>query len=321
MSAKKTTLPFFARFALLVAVTSSALAQTSEETKAASVLSSHFESVFFAKTVVLSSVGPYKGMDERSIHTLRLPFAELFQGLKLAEPPNSESLVDPSEAIMVGAKNFLPPAGLGPVRSERCYIIVLKPDHVKSLGQYFSRSTIVEREGMQIWKWSARLGEFGEDDPKRSTTLYATQLGGVYALIANNIDDLLTTSKALKTAEDSPSSPTIDRSSAIANEIWAFRKVDREVNRNMDASGLHGVSGNVAAITYFVDFEKADSVIRLLTLDSEHVSTPTIGIIALPDFHYRGDRLWQAEVPFSWEAAHDDSSLRILDRFGFGLYL
>jgi hypothetical protein len=97
----------FAGLALLFAVTNTALGQTSQETKAASVLSNQVESVFFAKTNVLLNVGTYKGMNAHSIRTLNLPFAELLQGLKFAGLANSGSLVSDSDAVMVGARNFL----------------------------------------------------------------------------------------------------------------------------------------------------------------------------------------------------------------------
>jgi len=54
-------------------------ANTAEQKRATSALFDHFETVFFAKSDLLSGSGRYKGLSQQDANSLRAPFAYLLQ--------------------------------------------------------------------------------------------------------------------------------------------------------------------------------------------------------------------------------------------------
>lgn len=97
----------------------------------------------------------------------------------------------------VGSKDFLPPTGLGRMRSTRSYVIVLRKGKLPDFSQYFEKASAMA-PGQPVWTWSADLGEFGDRDP-RSSALYATQIAQSYILVSNSLEELKTVSNLLTT--------------------------------------------------------------------------------------------------------------------------
>jgi hypothetical protein len=112
-------------FAVLLSGSAWAVAN-SNQPQAASALFSEFETVFYAKADLLSSSGGYKGLSEQSANSLRVPFADLLGALDSLGKPISDEMLHDADAVLVGAKDFRPPAGLGAVRSQLCYVLVLR---------------------------------------------------------------------------------------------------------------------------------------------------------------------------------------------------
>jgi len=151
----------------------------------AAALFNEFETVFFAKADVLISSGAYDHAPKSDIEILRFPFMELLEALKALGGNTSQEVVSNSEAILVGAKDFRPPAGLGGVHSQRCYIVILRTPSKFNLRQHFHQAPSASVGGSPVWEWSAKLGEFGEEDP-RASSFFAAQVSAMDALGKNS---------------------------------------------------------------------------------------------------------------------------------------
>src|ERR1700686_1323982 len=86
-------------------------------TATAALVEERFETVFYANADLLLSTGPYKQLSEQSANTLRLPFADLFGGLESLGAHASADLLSKADAVLIGARDFRPPATLGDVQS------------------------------------------------------------------------------------------------------------------------------------------------------------------------------------------------------------
>src|SRR5260370_13438814 len=105
---------------------------------AAPVLIEQFETVFYTDIRLMpgSSVGVPLAKEDRL--SLSSPFVELTDGLDSLGKNVSAKVFHLTDSLLVGAKDFRPPDGLGPIRSQRCYVVVLKSNNTLELGKYFN---------------------------------------------------------------------------------------------------------------------------------------------------------------------------------------
>lgn len=314
-------------------------------TRASSILSGRFETVFYAKAELLSNFDAYGGMEAISANTMRFPFAGLLGALKFSGAHDPDSLLKNIDSVLVGAREFRPPAGLGGFHSKDCYVLVLNSSDAKwrglqskgflkddngeefrriVLSSYFGQTQLESLGGMQVWKWSAQLGEFGEEDARKPSVFYAAHVFGRYLLVANDPDDLIATAQQLSASNKSPEvAPTIpDWQILSAHKIWGYRRLPPAGTAGRSSCGLQDVTGDVKSLSFFVDFEKQESVVRILSSDESGSAAPRISPTGrAPAFKHVSAETWEARVPFSENETSDVPLLVIVSTFGFGLFV
>jgi hypothetical protein len=195
-------------------------ADRNHESRAASALFGEFETVFYANRDLSSGAGAFGRLSERNAEDLRAPFAYFLGAFYWIGKQVPAEILSNSAAVLMGAKDFQPPNGLGPVHSQRCYVVVLGKWSKLDLRKYFNYEPVASAAGAPVWNWGANLGEFGEEDP-RASSLYAAAVANSYLLVSNNLVEL-------QSIADKLTSPKDDRSQTLTR-IRDFRKNCRAI--------------------------------------------------------------------------------------------
>jgi len=296
-------------------------AEAGHELRAASALFGRFETVFYAKGSIVSNSGLH-GPVAKDADELRLPFFELQEALKSLGGDTSREVMTNSEGVFVGAKSFRSPSGLGPVRSERCYIMILKGGEI-DLYKRFPQSPAGSVAGASIWSWSAKLGEFGEDDP-RPSSFYATQIAGSYLLLSNNLEDLQATAKGLIWSENPETILTGIRDWEMVrqHEVWGYRRYRHTGVVDAEAAGMSWVTPGAEALVFFVDFEEKISVMRLSSSGRNEDAAAKMNATAkLPPLKPEGGGVWETRIPLTGDEGSFERLANVMDCFGFGVYV
>jgi hypothetical protein len=106
--------------------------------RAALSLSEQFESVLFSKPQFVSEWDTNNSLPKDPAKNLRYPFAYLWLALDSLPTPAASKLLANTDAILVGAKDFRTPHGIGAVRSTRCYVATLRAE-----VQLICRTTLI----------------------------------------------------------------------------------------------------------------------------------------------------------------------------------
>lgn len=148
-------------------------------------------------------------------------------GLESPEKELPARILSESEAILGGFKDFVPPNGLGSIRSTRCYIIVLRDESKLDLSGYFKTHPTESGKESLVWNWTARLGEFGDAD-SRVSSLYATLVARSYILVSKDRAELLKVSTELASANGDTEILTRLRgwSDFEQHDSWAIENTD-----------------------------------------------------------------------------------------------
>lgn len=311
--------------ALLLAIVSFGVNQTRAEARpelhAASVLFGQFETVFYAKADFLSNSGAYEHVAKNDAYSLRFPFGLLEEGLKFLGPNTSQEILSSSEAVLVGAKDFLAPSGLGPVRSQRCYVVILKRNEF-DLHKYLRQSPAASVAGAPVWNWSAKLGEFGEEDPSRPSSYYAAQIAGSYLLVSNNLEELQAAAKGLSSSDTSETALSGIRDWELVRQhkVWGYRRYRHSGVIDRTAAGMSIVTPSVEALAFFVDFDKQVSLMRLLCADDATVAKIN-ATAKLPPLKSQAKGMWETRIPLTGNEESFDRLFGVMYLFGFGVYL
>jgi hypothetical protein len=105
-----------------------------------SVLVTHFETVFSTETRFLRDSQGFGQISKSDLDMLRTPFDYLLKGLDALGNGASTEILGSGDSILVGAKDFLSPAGLGPVHSTRCYIVTFKAPYTFDFRRFSPHS-------------------------------------------------------------------------------------------------------------------------------------------------------------------------------------
>jgi hypothetical protein len=287
----------------------------------ASVLLNQFETVVYVKGEVLLSTEAYHNV-KSEVRFLRFPFEELLSALNALGGNTSIGLLSESEAVLLGAKDFRAPSGLGIVRSQRCYIVVLKTGSRFDLRKQFHDRASGSVFGAPVLRWSASVGEYGEEDPTRPTSFFAAQILGSYLLVSNTLDQLRVTANGLNSAKE-PAILSQIRDWDLINKrsLWAYRRYLHNANADREASGISLVSPNAQALSFFVDFDEGTSVLRLSSAVDEKTPAAIAEKMKLPQFKHLGDGVWETRISLRGD---EESAYRvgaILELLGFGTYV
>jgi hypothetical protein len=297
------------------------------ELRASSALVGGYETIFYSKSQLLApNAATFMHISEAEASNLRYPFAYLQGALDNLGSSAHSSMFANSVSVLVGAKDFLPPAGLGSVRSQRCYIVVLGRRSTFDLRKYITSAPVASAAGAPVLSWGAKLGEYGEDDPKTST-LYASQLGQSYVLISNDLQGLEKIAERLGSVNEGVQSTSEipDWGALSQHDEWAYRKYRHAGIINADAAGMTDVTSSADALVFYFNSDKRTGVFQLIASDkstAEHINArSTSSKMAWPPLKQIGARKWEATIPFSGDEASAERIFVVVGLFGFPIYL
>jgi len=310
---------------MFVTICCCSVAASNAKTRATSALASNFETVFYSDAGLFSGSGAYKNLPKQSSDSLRVPFASLLAAVESLPRNSSREMLSDAGSVLVGARDFRAPAGLGGVRSQFCYVIILRPGTTFELEKYLAGLSKTVAGGVQVWNWSAELGEFGEND-RRPSSLYVAQVGELYILISNNMEGLRTTYSQLRSPQEGLSKPVSSGWEFVGErEYWGYRRYRHEKITDKEASGITDITSSAQVLLFSVDFQKDFGVLRLLASDStaaEKLNAATANSKgALPVLRKTTHGAWEAKVGLLGDQKSADQMFELMSLFGFGIYL
>jgi len=290
---------------------------------AAAVLFRQYETVFYTAGPLLARVINRDGLNTSGNGVTRLPFLYLLGGLQSLRADASAGILQNSEAVLLGAKGFASPRGLGPVRSIRCYVVVMLPNTRLNIRKYFRSAGRRSAKGLEVFSWSARLNEFGEEDPKASK-LYATLISDSFLLVTNSLDELEIVASKLSSAVNSDEILRGIPDWVLVNRctVWGYRRYRNAGIPQPPATAMSFVTPDTSELVSFLDLDKGAVVVRLHGLGKfENSATKMQAIARLPDF--KPDGAGTLETKFALADGEDcsDRLIRIMFFFGFGSYV
>lgn len=295
------------------------VANAADQQRASSAMFDQFETVFYAKSDFLSGSGGYKGLSQQDANILRGPFADLLQGLDVLGKPASDEILRNTDAVLVGAKDFRPPAGptgLGDVQSRFCYAVVLAGRSTFDFGKITSKSAAVSSAETSTLKWAAQRTE-GHPEPH---PFYAMQVAQSYVLISNNLDDLHAMAAKLSVSNAVSGLSGIREWESISqHEVWGYRLYQHN-EENKAAAGTSEVMPDAQALVFFLDLKQKVGVVRLFS-PTAGTAEKLDGTRMLPPFKAAGTGTWETTIPLSGDAASGERMVGVMGLFGFGVYV
>jgi len=217
---------------------------------------------------------------------------------------------------LLGAEEFSPPSGLGPVTSRRSYVIVLKPNGLKAVAQDFTATAVVMINGAQVWTWTTPP----LDGASTPATFYATPIGSDYLLIANDKLELVTTADALSSilSNNLKSTAPITANPYRSYGFWAHRSIRRS-GPAPDASGFNDLGMDVSGLTFYVNISDRKGYVEADVSGGDAKSISAL----LPAsqsglFKPVGGRTWRAILPLSKDETSSDSVFYVFFHLGLG---
>lgn len=288
----------------------------SNQPQVASALFSEFETVFYARADLVAGSGGYKQLSEQSANSLRVPFADLLGALDPLGKQVPAEVFGDADAVLVGAKDFRPPAGLGAVRSQSCYVAVLRSGSSFDIGRVGNKSPAISSAGGSTWKWTTKPTE-GQSGGQ---TFYATQVAHSYLLISNNAGDLQTMAAKLVSSDTQMLREVRDWESISQHDVWGYRLYRHTGVTHSDAAGMTDVTPTAQALIFFFDSEKKSGVLRLFATDDSTAEKMNLAA-KLPPLRPISSGDWETSIPLSGNGASSEQMFATMWLFGFGLYL
>jgi hypothetical protein len=313
-----------AAVAILLSGCARTRAEADRDSRAASALFADFESVLYEEPALLSSSGAYNHLSGQETGNLRFPFVYLKGALDTVDSRTYADVLANSEAVLVGAKDFRPPSGLGAVRSQRCYVAILKSRSGFDFRRYFHEPAANSADGMPIWSWTAKLSEFGENDTK-SSSIYAAQVGQSYALVSNDLKELQTLAARLSShdGDSQPLTGVREWSSVSRHEVWGYRRYRHTGVVDQMAAGMTDVRPGAEALAFFLDSREKAIVLRLFL--NPPADERTVALInsraTLPPLKPSGGGVWETTIPLAGNEESSERTFIVVGLFGFPVYL
>lgn len=289
------------------------------QTHAAAVLFEEFETVFHTTPALMSDSSVQSGG-----WYVSKPFGYLLVGLEAVEKQLPVKVLEDSEAILVGTKDYRLPIGLGSIRSTRCYIIVLRKDITFKLSRYFKKVEVASAAGgAPVWNWSADLEEFGDADP-RPSGLFATQIAQSYMLVSNDLEELLNVSVTLASVNNDARvfAGIREWNDVTQHEFWGYRRYKHDKPRTaMDRLfGTDQITPQAEALILYVDLKKQSGVLRLRSTSPDDATAGNINESrTITPLKPAGPQVWEAVFPLAEVGPFPESAGWVLWLFGWGV--
>jgi hypothetical protein len=289
------------------------------EQRAAAALVEQFETTFYARTSFVAHGVQSKGFSGE----LDLPFDQFVQALNAVREDFAARILEKSQAVLVGAKDFVPPRRLGAVRSTACSVVVLSDGVKFDLRTYFSAQPEPMPDGM-TYTWTAKVPEFGRD--VHISSFFTTQIGDAYVVVCNDSKEIQELRQEL-TGDKSDSISAVgfpDWRTLKQAQFWCYRQYRHTGILSKVAAGMSDVTPSAHAL-FFV----SDGDVAQFKLFAEDDSTPSRINSSMtrankdwPQLVPSGSSgVWQATVPLSSNPQADETIFDIAGLFGFGVYI
>jgi hypothetical protein len=290
-------------------------ASTPNETAATSALFVHYETVFRTVPSLLEDASP-----DEAIGFAREPFGYLVFALDHRSRQLRSELLNNSESILLGTKDYLPPDGLGRVVSTRCYVAVLQSPSRIAVSKYLGNPNLRTQSGLAVWTWTVDLGEFGDRTTHKSS-IYVTELGSTYFLVSNNLDELQSTSQGIGlSTEQVPQIREWD--SVRQHEFWGYRKLRSPESRPLATifNGLRGIPPEAEALILYVDFDHKSGLLRIVSSNADDQTARKVSITwKMPPPRSDGRGQWDILFTLTGSGSFPESSFQVLWLFGLGV--
>ena len=166
--------------------------------RAAAALFNEFETVSKTDVSRLPFHTLANRLDTDPEGVLFVPFGYLFESLQFFGPTTAERVAGQTSVILGGVSDFRSPTGFGGVSSRNCYVLLVKPGF--RLEDYLGRAPTEHHADVPVWRWTTKIGEYGEGDD-RASTLIAMQLNASYVLISNDAERIAKVAQAFATVQ------------------------------------------------------------------------------------------------------------------------
>jgi hypothetical protein len=293
----------------------------SAKLRATSALFGQFETIFCTDAGALAA--HYNQLPAHARSFLRIPFASLTNGLRLLGRHALREILTAGDHVLVGAKDFRAPAGLGGVKSRFCYVIVLRKRGGLNLPAAVGRQPVARWSGEPAWAWQAPPQE-GSSQP---FTFYMTEVARTYVIVSNNSDDLRSMSGRLSSRNGgSPTMAKIPEWQEVSRQdYWGYRRYQQTTTADKDAAGMSDVTSAAKDLIFLADFKRKRGLLRLLATDASTAdkinAAPTDPAIALPPLKPTTRGVWEAVIPFAGNEQAAGRMFIVMSLFGFGIYL
>ena len=256
-------------------IVSPAIAATDNEQRAAAALFARYETIFYTNADLSSPLTPYKGLSRHAAGSLAIPFGELPAALDLLNKHASSEILGNADAVLIGARDFIPPRGAGSAGHPGlfCFIVVFGKQPTPSLAKFFTQTPATTGAAAPTWKWVADLYE-GEP----AVSYYAAQVGLSYLVFSNDDKEIQEVARKLVSSDD-PSrtlSTVRDWSFVGQHEYWGYRFIRRIGLVEKDLAGLDEFLPGVEAIAFCADINQKAGVMRLLGSQGTKRAVPNL---------------------------------------------
>jgi len=280
---------------------------TELERRAATILIGRFEAV--ARSTPRAVISAFI-KEEQGGQMLSAPFDRLVDAIRGLGESSAFSVIENAKSLLLGARDFRPPSGLGAVGYQFCYIVVLAPG--QKAEQYLQNLPTETAEGVRVFRWQT------ESDGRRAS-YFATYLAAGYLVVASSIPDLLTVTGplGLLAADTSHHAESIGRFER--HEIWVFRK-DEKASSDYDSRKM--VPHSVRSVAAFSDSGSGNCIVQLTTAPQSTAGRAGIRISPDLPLFVRQGATWQAQVQLT--GTEEDVFSRffvIMSLLGFGAHI
>lgn len=282
------------------------------------VLLNDFESVVFADASLFrSDVTRFGRIPKEILSSLRSPFGILFMAFE--DPALSAlrgALLHGTDirTVVVGARNFRAPQGVGPVLADVCYLLQLNKNPLRNELSLLELADQVD--GIAIRR--IRL-EVKRNAP---SVLFVVQPTKEHLLLATDLEIAKSVvTKLLGKASNiyPPSGLSIARSSPY----WCYRSYQVRTNSDAVAGGMvignFRVGPNASALVFHINVGTTTGTLQYLTADEKDRAALKLNGLGFSFGEIR-PKLWESSILLS-----DDRVLEqlfgIFMMFGFGAYL
>jgi hypothetical protein len=305
-----------------------AKSNSEHEASAASVLYNRFETVFFTR---FHKLDPRKLLNVRNkvsgenASTLLNPFEYALGAVNGQRIGAADKLLDDSEAVLVGAKDFRYLGGKKEpwhALSTSCYVFVFG-ERKQELHRFLGENAPLNVDGLPVWSWQAQMGRSGPLDGS-PVTVFASKIGDTYLLLSNNLGELKQVAAGLaargtetERSEKLPDWPRLSKS-----EEWAVWR-NTGIRGPDDEFPFFETFTNVQEFIYTVDLRGGTSMFKLISNDKrdaerfDGLERQQPMASTWPSLQPCGDGAWCGELRLSKEQKTEDTLISILGYFGF----